>query len=94
MVEATLRMVARNVPVTLVHASRGKQLRAEPVVALYEQRRVHHVGHLMALEEQLVSWVPNSGMPSPDRLDALVWCVTELSLDGGGCGFTVQRLIY
>ena len=94
MVEATLRMVARNVPVTLVHASRGKSVRAEPVVALYEQRKVHHVGHLTALEEQLVSWVPHTGMASPDRLDALVWAATELSLDGGGCGFTVQRLRY
>jgi phage terminase large subunit-like protein len=94
MVEATLRSVARNVPVTMARASRGKSVRAEPVVALYEQRKVHHVGHLMALEEQLVSWVPNSGMPSPDRLDALVWAVTELSLNDGGGACTVQRLRY
>lgn len=54
-----------------VNASRSKQLRAEPVVAMYEQHRVHHVGSLVELEEQQTSWVPDEG-DSPDRLDALV----------------------
>ena len=94
MVEATMRMVSRNVPVSLVHASRGKQVRAEPIVALYERGRVHHVGQMMELEEQLVSWVPNTGMPSPDRLDALVWACTELSSDRGGGRVFVQKLAY
>lgn len=80
MVESTIRAVAPNVPIKMVHASRGKAVRAEPVVALYEQRKVHHIGNFPMLEDQLCQWEPNSGMPSPDRLDALVWAVTELAL--------------
>lgn len=80
MVEATIRAVAPAVPIRMVHASRGKAVRAEPVVALYEQRRVHHVGNFPGLEDQLCQWEPNSGMASPDRLDALVWAITELAL--------------
>ena len=76
MITHTLRTVDPTVPVRLVHASRGKQTRAEPVAALYEQGRVHHVGYFATLEDQLCSWVP--GGPSPDRLDALVWALTEL----------------
>ncbi|MDP9439068.1 MAG: terminase family protein [Actinomycetota bacterium] len=60
-----------------VHASRGKRVRAEPIAALYEQGRVHHVGIFKVLEDQMTTWVPD--MPnSPDRLDALVWALTEL----------------
>lgn len=62
-----------------VRASRGKQVRAEPVSALYEQGRVHHVGYLGELEDQLCTWEPESGHKSPDRLDALVWIATWLS---------------
>lgn len=69
-------------PVTIVHASRGKQARAEPVAALYEQGRVSHVAGLGELEDQMVNWEPLSGMPSPDRLDALVWALTELMVRG------------
>ena len=76
MVEHTLRTVDRSVPIKQVRASRGKQTRAEPVAALYEQGRVHHVGLLHDLEDQLCTWVP--GDQSPDRLDALVWGLTEL----------------
>jgi phage terminase large subunit-like protein len=76
MVETTLRTVSLNVPVTLVHASRGKATRAEPVSALYEQGRCHHVGTFPELEDQMVEWVP--GEMSPDRLDALVWAYTDL----------------
>ena len=81
MVSHTLRMVEPNVPVKLVHASRGKQTRAEPVAALYEQGKVHHVGFMSDLEDQLCSWVPHEG-PSPDRLDAVVWALTELMVSG------------
>ena len=80
MVEATIRAVDPSVPVRLVSASRGKRLRAEPVSALDEQGKIHHVGLLAELEEQLCSWVPDSGDASPDRLDARVWAITELML--------------
>jgi phage terminase large subunit-like protein len=76
MVRHTLQTVDRNVPVTLVHASRSKQARAEPVAAMYEQGRIHHVGHYADLEDQLCTWEP--GSDSPDRLDALVWAMTDL----------------
>jgi phage terminase large subunit-like protein len=83
MVENTIRMINPRVPVKLVQASRGKQQRAEPVVALYEQARVHHVGLFGALEDQLCQWVPGTSGPSPDRLDALVWAISELCVEGG-----------
>jgi phage terminase large subunit-like protein len=60
-----------------VNASRGKRVRAEPVAALYEQGKVFHCGSFPELEDQLCSWTPDSG-ESPDRLDALVWALTEL----------------
>ena len=81
MVGHTLRTVDRNVPVRLVHASRGKRTRAEPIAAMYEQCRIHHVGFHPQLEDQLCTWVPNEGA-SPDRLDALVWALTDLMIDG------------
>jgi len=64
------------VRVKLVHASRGKRTRAEPVSAIYEQGRGHHVGTLAALEDELCQWEP--GMASPNRLDALAWVGHEL----------------
>jgi len=76
LVESTIRAVHRRVAYEAVRASRGKATRAEPVSALYEQGRVHHVGMLPELEDQLCAWVP--GLASPDRLDALVWGVTWL----------------
>lgn len=76
MVSHTLRTVDKNVPIRLVHASRGKRTRAEPVAALYEQGRVHHAGPFPELEDQLCTWTPDGA--SPDRLDALVWALTEL----------------
>ncbi len=63
-----------------IHASRGKTARAEPVAALYEQGRVKHAGMFSELEDQLCSWEALSGDKSPDRLDALVWGITELML--------------
>ena len=78
MVGLTIKTV-RNVPYKAVHASRGKQARAEPVAALYEQGKIAHVQPFEELEDQLVTWTPESG-ESPDRLDALVWALTELFL--------------
>ncbi len=80
MVESTIRSVASRVPVRMVQASRGKAVRAEPVVALFEQRRVHMVGFFPELEDQLCAWDPMANGPSPDRLDALVWAITDLML--------------
>lgn len=77
MVESTLRGVDRNLPISLVHASRGKAIRAEPVASAYEQGRGHHIRVFMDLEDQLCGWEPGDA-DSPDRLDALVWAGTEL----------------
>ncbi len=82
MVEATLRMADRNLPVKLLTASRAKIPRAEPVAALYEQGRVHHVGVFDKLEDQMCTWEPDSGQASPDRMDALVWAISELMVSG------------
>jgi phage terminase large subunit-like protein len=60
-----------------VHSKHGKQLRAEPIVLAYEQRRIHHVGYLQDLESQMYSWIPGEGK-SPDRIDALVHAMTAL----------------
>lgn len=81
MVAATLRIVEPGAPVRTVHASRGKAVRAEPVAALYEQGRVSHVGPLPQLEDQLTTWDPGASRQSPDRLDALVWAITDLVID-------------
>lgn len=79
LVEATLRAVDARLPFRAVSASRGKRIRAEPVAALYEQGRIRHVGRLSRLEDQMVGWQPGEGA-SPDRVDALVWALTELML--------------
>jgi phage terminase large subunit-like protein len=101
MVEANLRTIDPTIAYKAVRASRGKHVRAEPVAGLYEQGRVHHVGMLPELEDQMVSWDPtmprgarspargktqsaapvSSAERSPDRLDALVWAMTELMLE-------------
>lgn len=80
MVEAVLRQADADIPVTKVRAMRGKYLRAEPVAALYEQGRVHHVGIFAALEDQMCDFAPTglASARSPDRLDALVWALTAL----------------
>jgi phage terminase large subunit-like protein len=80
MVRATLATVRPTISYRAVHASRGKQIRAQPIAALYEQGRVSHVEVFPELEEQLTTWTPESGT-SPDRLDALVWALTELFLE-------------
>ena len=84
MVESTIRNVDQNAPVRMVVASRGKQLRAEPISALYEQHRVHHIGEFPQLEDQMCGWAPAESGPSPDRVDALVWACTEL-MGGNKC---------
>lgn len=82
MVEFTLRTESPNLDIKKVHASRGKAIRAEPVSALYEQGKVTHssLKKLDLLEDQLCNWEPESGIKSPDRLDAMVWAFTELML--------------
>lgn len=85
MVASVINQVDEHVPVKLVHASRGKATRAEPISAIYEKSpdgdkppRGHHVGTFPLLEDELCQWQP--GMNSPNRLDALVWAATELML--------------
>ena len=80
LVETVLRSVRVGVPFTAVHASRGKRTRAEPIAALYEQGRVSHLAPMEELEDQLCSYTPES-VTSPDRMDALVWALTELFAD-------------
>jgi phage terminase large subunit-like protein len=87
MVEHTLRMVDPGVPVKTVHASRGKVIRAEPISALYEKGRVHHVGFFPLLEDSMTSFTVDydrSVNGSPDRIDALVWALTELLVEDAG----------
>lgn len=79
LVETVLRTHRPRLPYSAVRASRGKYVRAEPVAALYEQHRIHHLGVFAALEDQLCQFVPGQGS-SPDRLDALVWAFTDLLL--------------
>jgi phage terminase large subunit-like protein len=82
MVEFTVRTVDRNTPYKEVKAARGKHIRAEPIASLYEQGRVRHAGSLSELEDQLCNFTRSGylGTGSPDRADALVWCLTELAL--------------
>jgi phage terminase large subunit-like protein len=92
MARHVLRTVDAQVPVRTVWASRGKQARAEPVAALYEQGRIQHLGRFDALEDQMAAFLPEGvtddgerGKPSsPDRVDALVWAMTELMLGPSG----------
>ncbi len=79
MVEMVLRTIDANVSYKGVHASVGKQARAEPVAALYEQKRVVHVKPFEELEDQMCTWTVDDG-ESPDRLDAMVWAMHELAL--------------
>ena len=99
MVEATLRMIDPNVPYAAVRAARGKTARAEPVAALYEQGRVRHIGAFPQLEDQMCSFTSNFDRQvagySPDRVDALVWALTELLVEpraGDGIFETYRQL--
>jgi len=84
MVESVLRAADVSLPIRLVHASRGKVARAEPVAALYEKGRVHHAGAFPALEDEMCGLIAGGAYEgpgnSPDRADALVWALTELML--------------
>lgn len=80
MVKFTLQSIQANVPVRLVHASKGKILRAEPVSSLYEEGKVSHVGHFPECEDEMVTYTGEPGEKSPNRLDALVHGLTEVML--------------
>ena len=89
LVRTVINAVDPLAPVTLVHASRGKRTRAEPIAALYEQGRISHVAPLPELEDQQCAYTGAPGEESPDRLDALVWALSELfgvQLDGNAWG--------
>lgn len=86
MVGYTIKSVegGRDVVYKTVVASRGKAIRAEPVVALYEQGRIHHVGEFGALEDEMCNWIPGESKYSPNRIDAMVWVFAELLLKPRG----------
>jgi phage terminase large subunit-like protein len=89
MVRAVLQQIDASLPLRTVHATRGKWLRAEPVAMLYSQGKVKHVDPpLAALEDEMADFGLDglSGGRSPDRLDALVWAVTELTARGRAQG--------
>ena len=81
LIEMTLRAIDSNISYKSVHASRGKHARAEPISALYEQSKVIHTVSMPQLEDQMCSFTGDEGEKSPDRMDALVWALTELSND-------------
>jgi phage terminase large subunit-like protein len=89
LVERLLRNIDFNIPYRSVHATRGKLVRAEPIAALYEQKRVHHVGTFPDLETQMCSYTGDI-KTSPDRLDALVWGLTELSKSRGQVNWRIS----
>lgn len=79
MVEQMLRIVDSSIPLKTIHASKGKHTRAEPIAALYEQGKVFHTKCFRELEDQMCNFSFNN-TKSPDRVDALVWALTELML--------------
>jgi predicted phage terminase large subunit-like protein len=87
MVEATIRMLNANVSYSPVHATRGKVVRAEPIAALYEQGKIYHVGAFPALEDQMCAFTTDFDRKvagySPDRVDALVWALSDLFVQAG-----------
>lgn len=91
MIRSVIEGVDPSVPVWLVHASRGKLTRAEPISLLYEQGKVHHVGAFPQLEDEMCGWVP--GEDSPNRMDALVWALTDLSAGGDGHKRQIQEML-
>lgn len=96
LVEANLKAQSnRRFAYKAVHASRGKVIRAEPIATLYEKHVVHHVGVLAQLEDQITTWNPLLSRKSPDRLDAMVWGMTELMLEprAGSILTTVQPTV-
>ena len=89
LVERLLRNIDPNISYTQVRATRGKIVRAEPIAALYEQKRVHHIGVYPELESQMCTYVGDISS-SPDRLDALVWGLTELSKSRGEVNWRIS----
>jgi len=90
LVHSLLRTIDGSIGFRAVRASRGKHTRAEPIAALYEQNRVKHVGATMPdLEDQMCSFTPNT-TESPDRVDALVWALTDLLRSGGAAIYSVS----
>ena len=89
LVERLIRNIDTNVPYRSVRETRGKILRAEPIAALYEQDRVHHIGLYPELEQQMCSYTGETNT-SPDRLDALVWGLTELSKSKGQVNWRIS----
>lgn len=81
LVERILRSLDPTIPYKAVRATRGKYTRAEPIAALYEQRRIFHIHPFNLLETQLCTYIPGISTKSPDRLDALVWALTDLLLE-------------
>lgn len=82
MVGHTIRTVegGKEVAFKAIHASRGKAIRAEPIVAFYERKMIHHVGYFETLEDEQCNWVPGESGWSPNRIDALVWAMVELMI--------------
>jgi phage terminase large subunit-like protein len=84
LVEQLIRSHDATVSYKAVRATRGKAIRAEPIAALYERGQIWHAQHFDKLEDQLCSYVPGESGKSPDRMDALVWAMTDLMLTGVG----------
>lgn len=89
-----LQQVKPSVSTKKVTATRGKQLRAEPIAALYEQGRVHHVGYFTELEDEMCEYEPGISKQSPDRMDALVWALTELSEGSATINFLSSLAVF
>jgi phage terminase large subunit-like protein len=89
-----LQQVKPSVATKKVTATRGKQLRAEPVAALYEQGRVHHIGYFTELEDEMCEYEPGVSKDSPDRMDALVWALTELSEGSATINFLSSLAVF
>ena len=90
LVERLIRTVDHTVRFKSVHATRGKLVRAEPIAALYEQGKVHHIGVFPELESQMCTYTGDRPKPSPDRLDALVWGLSELSKSRGEVAWRIS----
>lgn len=89
-----LQQVNPSVSTKKVTATRGKQMRAEPIAALYEQGRVHHVGYFTELEDEMCEFEPGITRNSPDRMDALVWALTELSEGSAAINFLSSLAVF
>ena len=89
LIERLLRVQNQSIPFTSVRATRGKVVRAEPISALCEQNRVHHVGVFKELEEQMIQFTGNQKLIHDDRVDALVWSISSL-LNSGKAVFNIS----